>query len=55
MKATGPSRAELLRAAAGGILVTAGALAAKPSRGDSAMLTRPIPSTGEAMPVLGQS
>ena len=53
MTTTGPSRAEFLRAAAGGLLVAAGALAAQPSRSDIAMLTRPIPSTGEAMPVIG--
>ncbi|WP_426756542.1 aldo/keto reductase [Myxococcus sp. Y35] len=59
-----PSRRDVLTATLGGLLLpglaaaqpttkpTGKAAAPSPSRGD-AMLTRPIPSTGEALPVIG--
>ena len=58
MNATGPTRAAFLRMLAGGMFVAGRAPAAEPGRSHDAMpstviLTRPIPSTGEAMPVIG--
>jgi diketogulonate reductase-like aldo/keto reductase len=58
VNATGPTRAAFLRMLAGGVFVAGQAPAAEPSRSHDAMLstvilTRPIPSTGEAMPVIG--
>jgi aryl-alcohol dehydrogenase-like predicted oxidoreductase len=58
VNATGPTRAAFLRMLAGGVFVAGQAPAAEPSRSHDAMpstviSTRPIPSTGEAMPVIG--
>ena len=58
MDAPGLTRAEFLRASVGGIVLLTGTPAAEqplrdPAIGAYAMLTRPIPSTGEAMPVIG--
>jgi diketogulonate reductase-like aldo/keto reductase len=58
MGARGPTRAEFLRASVGGILRSTGAAAAdqpwrNPSLAADAMMARPIPSTGETMPVIG--
>jgi hypothetical protein len=58
MDAPGLTRAEFLRASVGGMLLSTGTAAAEqtlsdPAIGAYAMLTRPIPSTGEAMPVIG--
>jgi hypothetical protein len=58
MGARGPTRAEFLRASVGGILRSTGAAAAdqpwrNPSLAADAMMARPIPSTGEMMPVIG--
>src|SRR5690349_7265357 len=58
MDAPGLTRAEFLRASVGGILLSTGTPAAEQTLSDpaipaGAMLTRPIPSTGEAMPVIG--
>jgi diketogulonate reductase-like aldo/keto reductase len=58
VNATGPTRAAFLRVLAGGVFVAGQTRAAEPSRSHNAMpsnviLTRSIPSTGEAMPVIG--
>jgi hypothetical protein len=58
MGARGPTRAEFLRASVGGILRSTGAAATdqpwrNPSLAADAMMARPIPSTGEMMPVIG--
>jgi aryl-alcohol dehydrogenase-like predicted oxidoreductase len=54
----GPTRADFLRLSTGAILLAAGALVTKPTWSNPAtpagtMLSRPIPSTGEAMSVIG--
>jgi diketogulonate reductase-like aldo/keto reductase len=56
--ARGLTRTQFLRAFVGGILLTTGTLREAQTRSDPTMpvrgmLTRPIPSTGEAMPVIG--
>jgi diketogulonate reductase-like aldo/keto reductase len=58
VNATGPTRAAFLRVLAGGVFVAGQTRAAEPSRSHNAMpsnviLTRSIPSNGEAMPVIG--
>jgi len=58
LRAAGPTQAEFLRAALAGILLSTGTPAAGQVWGASAfsagpMLTRPIHSTGETMPVIG--
>jgi hypothetical protein len=58
MGARGPTRAEFLRASVRGILRSTGVAAAdqpwrNPSLAADAMMARPIPSTGEMMPVIG--
>ena len=58
MDVPGLTRAEFLRASVGGILLSTGAPAAEQTLSDpairaGAMLTRPIPSTGKVIPVIG--